>query len=91
MEVQWWWFYYYINDWTNRVLEFSSELYTQKKATVDVFMVLGDRLFEGKGNTLLIPYLSKLYPNCSDLEMDPICHELQNDASIQNYKLICQQ
>ena len=63
----------------------------EKNATVDAFMVLGDRLFEGKGNTLLITYLSKLYPNCSDLEMDPICRELQNDASIQNYKLICQQ
>ena len=63
----------------------------EKNATVDAFMVLGDRLFEGTGNTLLLTYLSKLYPNCSDLEMDPICRELQNDASIQNYKLICQQ
>ena len=63
----------------------------EKNATGDAFMVLGDRLFEGKGNTLLITYLSKLYPNCSDLEMDPICRELQKDASIQNYKLICQQ
>ena len=60
-----------------------------KNATVDTFLALGDNLFEGTGNTLLLTYLSKLYPNCSDLQMDPICLELQNDASLQNYKLIC--
>ena len=62
-----------------------------KNATVDTFLALGDRLFEGTGNTLLITYLSKLYPNCADLQMDPICSELKNDASIQNYNFICQQ
>ena len=62
-----------------------------KNATVDTFLALGDNLFEGTGNTLLITYLSKLYPNCLDLQMDPICSELKNDASIQNYKLICKQ
>ena len=62
-----------------------------KNATVDTFLALGDRLFEGTGNTLLITYLSKLYPNCADLQMDPICSELKNNASIQNYNLICQQ
>ena len=60
-----------------------------KNATVDTFLALGDNLFEGTGNTLLLTYLSKLYPNCSDLQMDPICLELQNNASLQNYKLIC--
>ena len=60
-----------------------------KNATVDTFLALGDNLFEGTGNTLLLTYLSTLYPNCSDLQMDPVCLELHNDASIQNYKLIC--
>ena len=62
-----------------------------KNATVDTFLALGDNLFEGTGNTLVLTYLSKLYPNCLDLQMDPICSKLKIDASIQNYKFICKQ
>ena len=43
-----------------------------KNATVDTFLALGDKLNEGEGNIELITYLSNLYPNMTDFDLDPI-------------------
>ena len=60
-------------------------------ATLDHFSTSSDILVEGKGNNILLDYLSGMFPDTSDFILQPISPEVCCCVSIKNYKSISKQ
>ena len=60
-------------------------------ATLDHFSTLSDILLEGKGNNILLDYISGMFPDTSDFILPPISPEVICCASFKNYKSISKQ
>ena len=60
-------------------------------ATSDHFSTLSDILVDGKGNNILLDYISGMFPDTSDFILPPISPEVICCASFKNYKSISKQ
>ena len=60
-------------------------------ATSDHFSTLSDILVEGKGNNILLDYISGMYPDTKDFILPPISPEVCRCVSLKNYKSISKQ
>ena len=60
-------------------------------ATSDHYSTLSDILVEGKGNNILLDYISGMFPDTSDFILPSISPEVIRCASFKNYKSISKQ
>ena len=60
-------------------------------ATSDHFSTLSDILVEGKGNNILLDYISEMYPDTKDFILPPISPEVRRCITLKNYKSISKQ